>query len=107
VLAYSLEGDGTPMATIEVTVCDICKRVGTPVETYRITSNGRAGEGPLCKEDAEWLEELLRLWGPRSQAPARRGFILGQKKRIPNPDPSFRRIKVGGLLQSLAAVLLL
>lgn len=51
-------------------ICDICKRPRRRTKRYRVGQDGDLVKVDLCREDAEFLDRLIKLG-----------------ERVPNPSP--------------------
>jgi hypothetical protein len=71
---------------IQVTVCDIDRKVGEPTKQYTISVDGKSITRDLCAEHAAPLEALLSGQEPVEKpkpAPRRSASSTGAKKRGP------------------------
>jgi ribosome-binding protein aMBF1 (putative translation factor) len=62
------------VATVEVTVCDVCGQIGRPVQPYSVSDEQQTVRVQLCDTDATPLRDLLsgRPTGPRKPRARRR-----------------------------------
>lgn len=75
------------MATIEVSVCDVCKDIAKDARRFRLEVDGEAVELDLCADDGATVSELMQLGVPARVRPARKAAA---KKATPARRTPFR-----------------
>lgn len=68
------------MVKLSMTVCDVCKSVDKPTESYRITHAGKVVHLDLCSDDAGPLLEVIQHAAEVSGVTAK-----GKPGRKPSP----------------------